>query len=71
MVDTLPRDVVRVTDRPGANLTTYDSSSNNTSFPPSARLRPPLGAPNRRVTLLGEIRVVALSALGGPTLRSR
>jgi arylsulfatase A-like enzyme len=60
------REVLPIPDRQPTGLTTYDAKDPDTSFPPIEPLRPPAGAPNVLIVLLGDVGFGASSAFGGP-----
>ena len=66
MTESSGREVLPIPDRQPTGLTTYDAKDPDTSFPPIEPLRPPAGAPNVLIVLLGDVRFGASSAFGGP-----
>ena len=68
--DSIQRSVLPIPDRRPVTLTTYDAKDTDTKFPPIRQLRPPEGAPNVLVILLGDVGFGASSAFGGPWLWS-
>src|SRR5262245_66288085 len=64
--DALPREILPIPDRPYVGVTTYNAREPETRIPPIVPLRPPTGAPNVMVILIGDVGFGASSAFGGP-----
>jgi arylsulfatase len=66
MVQSRPRQILPIPDRPAPKGTTFDAKDPATSFPTIEPLRPPPGAPNILVCMLDDVGFGASSAFGGP-----
>src|SRR5258708_11844577 len=64
--DKIQRTVLPIPDRPRTGLVTYDAKDPETKFPPINQLRPPKGAPNILIILIGDAGFGSSSAFGGP-----
>ena len=49
----IPRHILPIPERQYVGLTTYDAKDPDAKFPPIEPLRPPKGAPNVLIVLLG------------------
>ncbi len=65
MGDNIQRAILPIPDQVSWGLTTYDAKDPDTRCPPIRDVRPPAGAPNVLVILLGDVGFGAPSAFGG------
>jgi hypothetical protein len=60
------RQILPIPDQPYAGFIAYDAKDPDSKFAPIEELRPPQGAPNVVIILLGDVGFGASSAFGGP-----